>query len=752
MGKKQKKVVISLLAVVIASFSIVMSPLLPTAQADTYPMPASGKCTNSTDTPVNNNTQCQTPASATTTTDKTGSDTNATTCAVEKIGWFVCPIMEQAAKISDKAFQVLADNFLRTDPELVSNQSGTKDAWDIARNIANIMFIIAFLVVIISQVTSYGINNYGLKKMIPRLLVGAIAVNVSYYICQLMVDLTNILGYEIEAAMSQIANQIGPSVFGSASQLGAVNTGNGVGNFTTYIVEGALAATGIVWLIMGPMLAVVLMVLITVVSIIIILLLRKALIVLLIVVAPIAFVMYLLPNTEGLFTKWRKMFTSLLFVFPVVGVLFGAGQLASTIVLVSGAESQNQAEVSKNCNPDNATDKKNFNQGTFTGQDQKPGNYDSCGMGSVVITGTKDGDTGTTCSDGKGSACHLAVGWMLGLTAMAIAVAPLVAVWSVLKGALAAAGSIGGKVQATITKGGGNAIKRAEASDQARQNRMALNGVNAHGGVPGMIYRRRATKNRDRKDVEALLNRASSDYVNKQRLGENGEPGDLGGAAGGTIFRRANPEDQRRIRDSVLAAEEHEKHEQQKGTFAQLRKMTNAEQDAVMLGQTVGTVGGAAAQEAAILKAASEQNISGLEKAMEHAIVTGSKEMQHMIVEAIDKNYAGVKAKATWMTDANLMDDLRQGSATDVSRDRAIDNSMKSMSDELLSTQKESTLGLIERRWTALSADANTNSATAQSSADIIAALKHTSGSLAANSNNFGRMSDAAKQQVNTWK
>lgn len=701
-----------------------------------------------------------TPAGTTTPTGQNNvngaaKDTNVTTCAVEKIGWFICPVMEQAAKISDKAFQLLADNFLRTDPELVSNQSGTKTAWEIARNIANVMFIIAFLAVIVSQVTGMGINNYGLKKMIPRLLVGAIAVNVSYYICQLAVDLTNIFGYEIEEAMSQIANNLGPSVFGSASELGAANYGNTFGNLLTTIIVGLLAVAGVVWLIMGPAIAVVAMALITVLTIIIILLLRKALIVLLIVVSPIAFVLYLLPNTEGLFTKWRKAFTSLLFVFPVVGVLFGAGQLASTIIIVSGAESQAQADASKGCQPDNATDKANFNKGVdSTGKSVgKPGAYDSCGLGSVVITGTKDGTPGTTCSSGKGSACKLAVSWMLGLTAMLVAVAPLLAVWGVLKGALAAAGSIGGKVNATITKGGGNVVKRAQAADQARQNRMALNGVHGGGGVPGMLYRRRAIKNRDRKDVEALLNRASGEYVNSERLGKDGVGGNIGGGAGGTLFSRANAGDKQRLMDAARAMEEHEKQEQQKGTMAQLRKMTSAEQEAVMLGGTVNGIGGEAAQEAAILKAAIEGNIPALEKAMSQGITTGSKEMQHMIAEAIDKNYAGVKSKAAWMTDGGLLDNLREGKANSTSYTNALDNSMKSMSDELLSTQKESTLGLMEGRRGALAADAaNPNSTSAAASADIIASLKRTSDSLSKNANNFGRMSDKGKSQINQWK
>lgn len=105
------------------------------------------------------------------------------------------------------------------------------------------MFIIAFLAIIVSQVTGMGINNYGIKKMLPRLVVAAIAVNVSYYICQLIVDLTNILGYEIQNALAGISNSPGPSVFGNAAQFGGTEHTTGLGTGLEVITVAALAAT-----------------------------------------------------------------------------------------------------------------------------------------------------------------------------------------------------------------------------------------------------------------------------------------------------------------------------------------------------------------------------------------------------------------------------------------------------------------------------------------------------------------------------
>lgn len=455
-----------------------------------------------------------------------GTDTaeTGTNCAIEKVGWILCPIMESAAKISDNMFDVLADNFLHTDPKLFSDSSGTKVAWEVARNLANVMFIIAFLFIIFSQVTGQGLNNYGIKKMLPRLVIAAIAVNASYYICQLAVDITNILGYAIQDALAGIANDIGPSVFGqvgnfTSGQTDIANASNS--SILTVIIVGALASAAAVWVIVSQAMAIITVVLITVLTILIILLLRKALIVLLIVLAPIAFVMYLLPNTEKLFTKWYKMFGQLLMVFPIVALLFGAGQLASTIILVSGAQ---VPPATSQCN---------------AGGESTAATNTGSGVGSSVLGGlNKQGDTnnassynqkcdeyirisggrnGTEATDlgGKG------VSWSLGLVATAVAIVPLLAVWAVLKGALSAAGAIGGKLSNSVEKG----VSRGVAGG-AKGGKQAW-----EASAFGRGYAQRKSEKKNFKDKQFAHRMASSDGKFRSRytqIAARGVSGNLG--------------------------------------------------------------------------------------------------------------------------------------------------------------------------------------------------------------------------------
>lgn len=352
---------------------------------------------------------------------------NSTSCAVEKIGWILCPIIEGSAKVADKLFQFLADHFLETEPELLSDSSGTKKAWDQAIMLANVMFVIAFIVVIYSQITGAGLSNYGIKRMLPRLILAAIMVNLSFYICQAMADLSNLLGYEIMTIMTDLAKNAGPSVMMQADNQGLnTQTSDGI---LAKVAVGALAVGGLVWMFLAPMGGIILMVLITCLITIILLLLRKALIVLLVVVSPFAFVAYLLPNTEKLFNKWLDMYWKLLLVFPIVATLLGSGQLASAIILTAGIQAGNTGSTSQNCDT-NSPDSQKVKGGGL----------------SVPCEGSVDLDGGTSGQGRK-------AGWMLALVATGVAVGPVLAAASVIAALIKTSSAIAGKMGAAIQKG-----------------------------------------------------------------------------------------------------------------------------------------------------------------------------------------------------------------------------------------------------------------------------------------------------------
>lgn len=257
------------------------------------------------------------------------------TCGVAGVGWIVCPVMNFLAGVMDGMFGYLSDNFLSTNPELVSSDSPTYKAWDVFRSYANVAFVIVFLIIIYAQITSVGISNYGIKRMLPRLVIAAVLVNISYYLCQLAVDVSNILGFGI--------NQLFEGIIKAAAPTSASGTGS-----TVWVtVVGGILVVG-AGLLLALMSGIILPALLALAMIVLILLARKALIVILIVLSPLAFVAYLLPNTEDWFKKWWKMFSSVLMVFPVVAVVFGGSKLASAIIgstAGAGASTDSQAQL-----------------------------------------------------------------------------------------------------------------------------------------------------------------------------------------------------------------------------------------------------------------------------------------------------------------------------------------------------------------------------------------------------------------------
>ena len=249
------------------------------------------------------------------------------------LGWLICPVMTFVAMINDAAYGAIS-GFLDIKPAILgdnSNTSGAKQGWDFFRNIANAIFAVIFLWIIFSQISNVGVSNYGIKKILPRLIIGALLVNLSYYLCQIFVDLSNILGHTLKDALEAGAGEIGTTseAAGWGSVIAAAIVG--VGGVAAF----AALAIGIPTLAAGFL---------AIMTVFIILVVRQAGIILLISMSPIAFAAWLLPNTEDLFKKWMKMFRGLLLVFPIISLLYGAGKLAGAVLASSATVDPNNPD------------------------------------------------------------------------------------------------------------------------------------------------------------------------------------------------------------------------------------------------------------------------------------------------------------------------------------------------------------------------------------------------------------------------
>lgn len=278
-----------------------------------------------------------------------GAGTGDSICYDEsgKLGWIFCPLIGGIGGALSDLYNSVVEPFLAIEPELLTG-NGTYTAWDIFRNFANIAFVILFLAVIFSQLTGYGIDNYGIKRMLPKLIIAAVLINLSYVICQLAVDLSNILGNSLEMLFSNIAGQVKAEAGSPAEYFnglrGAVMSFIGLGGAGAYlgVTIVPLATLGFAAII--PILLALLSAVISILFMFVILFVRKAIVILLVVVAPVAFVAYIMPNTKRMFyDKWFNIFKGTLTIYPLAGALVGGGVLASAII-VSAATSQAASE------------------------------------------------------------------------------------------------------------------------------------------------------------------------------------------------------------------------------------------------------------------------------------------------------------------------------------------------------------------------------------------------------------------------
>lgn len=256
------------------------------------------------------------------------------TCMTESgaVGWVICPVINAASSASSWLYNNFIEDALNTKAALFKNED-TYKSWQIFQGFANVVFAIFLLVVIFSQLSGVGINNYGIKKILPKLVVAVVLINLSYIICQACVDVSNIVGSGIKGIFDQLSTGALPSSENNAEQATALIGGISLGGLAVSSVLIAEGGIGLLIALAGVAISAV----VAIFMLFIILAVRQAAVILLVVISPLAFVCYMLPNTKKLFDRWQKVLTAMLVLYPLCGLVVGGSAFASRLILqVSG--------------------------------------------------------------------------------------------------------------------------------------------------------------------------------------------------------------------------------------------------------------------------------------------------------------------------------------------------------------------------------------------------------------------------------
>lgn len=246
--------------------------------------------------------------------DGSGGDSSEELCDAGAFGWVLCPVTQNMSDVIMWITKAL-DAMLRVQPLSLNTNSPLYKVWSNIQNIANILLIIVFLVIVFSQATSYGLSNYGVKRMIPRLLAAAILINVSYFICAVMIDISNLAGAGVSGLFLSAIKDVGA---GNASYE------QNIGNFFQNM--GALIGAAVfVWFLLIP-------VILSLLAIFLVIAARIGFLTILTILSPLAFAAWVLPNTEKYFRKWWEYFLQMLIFYPMIMAVFSGAVVAANIL------------------------------------------------------------------------------------------------------------------------------------------------------------------------------------------------------------------------------------------------------------------------------------------------------------------------------------------------------------------------------------------------------------------------------------
>lgn len=264
-------------------------------------------------------------------------DTNA------PLPFITCPIYGAITKATSNLIggqgvsgerQGLLIDFLTIEP--LKSEEGVNVFQEIVGNVvvvANFFYVIVFLVLIFSSSLPLGLDNYTIKKTLPKFIAAVIMTQFAYVICGVIVDFFNLLG-TIVPNMIFALRTISPTL-GLPEGNGGAGLQAGLG---ATLVVGAVGAGALIasvgWIVIFIL---ALLALVAVLVAFVFIVLRMIVLYVLILISPIAFASWVLPGTEKFFSTWWKNFIRLNAMFPLITGMLAVSILLSRVLVASPA-------------------------------------------------------------------------------------------------------------------------------------------------------------------------------------------------------------------------------------------------------------------------------------------------------------------------------------------------------------------------------------------------------------------------------
>lgn len=218
--------------------------------------------------------------------------------------------------------------YLPGDANAANNQKTSAafhTAWGTFRSIALGLVVIAGLVMIVSESIGMQIvDAYTVRKVLPRLLIAAILIAISWPLMYFLTTIFNDLGTTLGSILNDVTAGL------------PQGTDRGVGIAGNFFLAAGTAAVAIA--VLGPMgiLSLVFTAILALALGVVILILRETVITMAVIISPIAIAAYVLPNTAKFTSFWWGTLIKALMLFPIVSVFIAMGSLMSAVIGSSG--------------------------------------------------------------------------------------------------------------------------------------------------------------------------------------------------------------------------------------------------------------------------------------------------------------------------------------------------------------------------------------------------------------------------------
>lgn len=255
--------------------------------------------------------------------------------------WAVCPIISAAQTSANAMYGFVEDQLkftvLQSCPSpttasncpdsLAASHGNVHDAWNNFRILVSSIVVILLLVMVISQAIGSGpFDPYTVRKMLPRLVLGVILIQISWPVFAYTINVVDRLGIGLADLMY--------APFGGASKMDLYSLLSPFGTEAVafnWVGLGALVIFGVMapFIVLGMILAVLLALFAGFLT----LLFRKILIILALIFVPVALISWMMPS-DGLRQYWKlwwSNFSKALMMFPLIIAIIAAGRIFAKI-------------------------------------------------------------------------------------------------------------------------------------------------------------------------------------------------------------------------------------------------------------------------------------------------------------------------------------------------------------------------------------------------------------------------------------